>query len=239
MAVDLAAIVPLPVTFVDNAAAAFDPLAGEAPLARVVRTMRGAAVVAVAAPLVGAVRESLAAHGLSAVGVAVAEDPGSRAQCLAAGLHYLQRPAAPRPDSRHPSTAGAGRPSGPGDRRAAGREPRRDAGAGGDRQRESRDAHGSVTGTLDRSTLRAVQYRGGSPPTNCPSCWPGARQMNSTSSTSRFAPARRSPSSTVTPTRSPSNCQGTPPLSRRSSHAGRPPAEQMSRDGHVVRHRSP
>src|SRR5258708_20863091 len=92
MAVDLAAILPLPATYVDDAAAAFDPLAGTAPLARVVRTMRGAAVVAVAGPLVDAVRESLAAHGLSAVGGAVAEDPGSRAQCLAAGLHYLQDP---------------------------------------------------------------------------------------------------------------------------------------------------
>src|ERR1700738_1425038 len=90
MAVDLAAIVPLPAMYVDNVAATVDRLAGEAPLARVVRTMRGTAVVAVAEPLVGAVRESLAAHGLSAVDVAVAENPGSRAQCLKAGLDYLK-----------------------------------------------------------------------------------------------------------------------------------------------------
>ena len=138
MAVNLAAIVPLPATFADNAGAAFAPLAGEAPLARVARTMLGAAVVAVAEPLADAVRETLAAQGLSAVGVAVAENPGSRAQCLAAGLQYLNRPAAPRPDSRHPSAVGAGSLARPGDRRAAGRQPRRDAGAGGDRQRESR-----------------------------------------------------------------------------------------------------
>ena len=83
MVADLAEIVPLPATFVDNAAAVFDPLAGEAPLVRIVRTMRGVAVVAVAEPLVDEVRESLAAQGLSAVDVAVAEDPGTRAQCLA------------------------------------------------------------------------------------------------------------------------------------------------------------
>jgi 2-C-methyl-D-erythritol 4-phosphate cytidylyltransferase len=130
MAVDLAAIVPLPARYIDNVAAAVDRLAGEAPLARVVRTMRGTAVVAVAEPLVGAVRESLAAHGLSAVGVAVAVDPGSRAQCLAAGLDYL--------NSRHPSTARVGQRPGQGDCGAAGRQPRRDACACGDRQRESR-----------------------------------------------------------------------------------------------------
>src|SRR3954451_13218746 len=55
--------------------------------------------------------------------------------------------------------------------------------------------------------------------------------MTSTSSTRRCAPARRSPSSTVTPTRSPLNCQGTLPLSRRLS----PPAEQVFRDGDVAR----
>ncbi len=158
MAVDLAAILPLPATYVDNAAAAFDPLAGTAPLARVVRTMRGAAVVAVAEPLVGAVRESLAAHGLSAVGVAVAEDPGSRAQCLAAGLHYLQDQ--PRHvlihDIRRPLA-----PEGVRDRVIAGLQ------AGNPvvmpvlavtDSVKAVDASGSVTETLARSTLRAVQY---------------------------------------------------------------------------------
>jgi 2-C-methyl-D-erythritol 4-phosphate cytidylyltransferase len=72
MAVDLAAIVPLPATFADNAGAAFAPLAGTAPLARVAQTMLGAAVVAVAEPLADAVRETLAAQGLSAIDVAVA-----------------------------------------------------------------------------------------------------------------------------------------------------------------------
>jgi 2-C-methyl-D-erythritol 4-phosphate cytidylyltransferase len=158
MTVDLAAILPLPATYVDNAAAAFDPLAGAAPLARVVRTMRGAAVVAVAEPLVGAVRESLAAHGLSAVGVAVAEDPGSRAQCLAAGLHYQQDQ--PRHvlihDIRRPLA-----PEGVRNRVIAGLQ------AGNPvvmpvlavtDSVKAVDANGSVTGSLDRATLRAVQY---------------------------------------------------------------------------------
>jgi 2-C-methyl-D-erythritol 4-phosphate cytidylyltransferase len=158
MAADLAAIVPLPAEYVDNAAAAFAPLAGEAPLARVVRAMRGAAVVAVAVPLVGAVRESLAAHGLSAVGVAVAEHPGSRAQCLAAGLHYLTDQ--PRHvlihDIRRPLA-----PEGLGDRVIAGLRagnPVVMPAVAVTDSVKAVDANGSVTGTLDRSTLRAVQY---------------------------------------------------------------------------------
>jgi 2-C-methyl-D-erythritol 4-phosphate cytidylyltransferase len=158
MAVDVAAIVPVPVTFVDNAAAGFEPLAGEPPLVRVVRAMRGVAVVAVAAPLLGAVRESLAAHGLSAVGVAVAEHPGSRAKCLAAGLHYLKE------QPRHVLIHDVRRPLAPEcvrDRVIAGLQ------AGSPvvmpvlavtDSVKAVDAHGSVTGTLDRSTLRAVQY---------------------------------------------------------------------------------
>jgi 2-C-methyl-D-erythritol 4-phosphate cytidylyltransferase len=158
MTVDLAAIVPLPAMYVDNVAAAVDRLAGEAPLARVVRTMRGTAVVAVAGPLVGAIRESLAAHGLSAVGVAVAEDPGSRAQCLAAGLECLKEQ--PRHvlihDIRRPLA-----PDGVRDRVIAGLQ------AGNPvvmpalavtDSVKAVDERGSVTGTLGRSMLRAVQY---------------------------------------------------------------------------------
>src|SRR5258705_7793504 len=152
------AILPLLATYVYDAAAAYDPLAGTAPLARVVRTMRGAAVVAVAGPLVDAVRESLAAHGLSTVGVAVAEDPGSRAQCLAAGLHYLQDP--PRHvlihDIRRPLA-----PEGVRDRVIAGLQ------AGNPvvmpvlavtDSVKAVDTGGSGTQTLDRPTLRATQY---------------------------------------------------------------------------------
>jgi 2-C-methyl-D-erythritol 4-phosphate cytidylyltransferase len=158
MAAELAAIVPLPATFADNAVAVFAPLAGEAPLARVVATMLGASVVAVAASLTDAVRESLAAHGRSDVGVAVAEDPGSRAQCLTAGLHYLK--GQPRHvlihDLRRPLA-----PVGLRDRVIAALQ------AGSPvvmpmlavtDSVKAVDARGSVTGTLDRSTLRTVQY---------------------------------------------------------------------------------
>lgn len=158
MAPDLAAILPLPATFADNAAAAFDPLAGEAPLARVVRTMRGQAVVAVAEPLVGPVRECLAAHGFSGIVVAVAEDSGSRAHCLVAGLRHLKD----RPryvlihDIRRPMA-----PTDIGDRVIAALQsgsPVVMPSLAVTDSVKAVDKTGSVTGTLDRSTLRAVQY---------------------------------------------------------------------------------
>jgi 2-C-methyl-D-erythritol 4-phosphate cytidylyltransferase len=158
MTPDCAEIVPLPAMSVDNAAAVFAPLAGEAPLARVVRTMRDSVVVAAAEPLLGAVRKSLAVHGLSGVGVAVADDPGTRAQCLVAGLHHLED----RP--RHVLIHDIRRPLVPAvlrDRVIAGLH-------AGSRvvmpalavidSVKAVDASGSVTETLDRSTLRAVQY---------------------------------------------------------------------------------
>jgi 2-C-methyl-D-erythritol 4-phosphate cytidylyltransferase len=158
MTPDLAAILPLPAALMDNAAAVFDPLAGEAPLARVVRTMRGQAVVAVAEPLVGAVRECLVAHRLSGAGVAVAEDPRSRAHCLVAGLHHL------KDQPRHVLIHDIRRPLAPvgiGDRVIAALQ------SGSPvvmpllavtDSVKAVDVRGSVTGTLDRSTLRAVQY---------------------------------------------------------------------------------
>jgi 2-C-methyl-D-erythritol 4-phosphate cytidylyltransferase len=156
MAADLAAIVPMPATFADNAA--FAPLAGEPPLARVAGTMLGAAVVAVAEPHIDAVRESLAAHGLSDVGVAVAEDPGSRAQCLAAGLQYLKD--APR----HVLIHDLRRPLAPASLRdrvisalQAGSPVVMPVLAVTDSVKAV-DARGFLTGTLDRSTLRTVQY---------------------------------------------------------------------------------
>lgn len=156
--VDVAAILPLPVTFADSADAVFAPLAGEPPLVRVSRTMLGAAVVAAADPLVDRVRETLAAHGLSAVGVAAADAPGSRAQCIAAGQRNLKDP------PRHVLIHDIRRPLAP--------ETLRDRVIGTLRAGsvvvmptlavtdsvKAVDAHGSVTGTLDRSTLRTVQY---------------------------------------------------------------------------------
>jgi 2-C-methyl-D-erythritol 4-phosphate cytidylyltransferase len=164
--VELSAIVPLPIAVADNRAAVFAPLAGEAPLVRVVRTMLGATaepkcvVVAAAEPLVDEVREILAAHDLP-VGVAVATGSAGRAQCVSAGLECLERePISPRyvliHDIRRPLAPAALR-----DRVAAelrkGSEvvmptlPLTDS-------VKAVDERGSVTATLDRSALRAVQY---------------------------------------------------------------------------------
>jgi 2-C-methyl-D-erythritol 4-phosphate cytidylyltransferase len=165
--VEASAIVPLPATVMDNKAAAFAPLAGESPLARVVRTMLAcvsdpnAVVVASAEPLVGDVRESLAAHGLSAVGVAVTKGPATRADCLAVGLEHLHSQSI---SVRYVLVHDIRRPLAPAD-------------LGGRVIAELRngsqvvmpalpvtdsvkavDARGSVTGTLDRSALTAVQY---------------------------------------------------------------------------------
>lgn len=157
------AIVPL--TVAGSAAAALTPLAGEAPLVRVLRTMLGAAqpaavVVATAKPLLGEVRESLAAHGLSAA-VAVAADPGARAQCLTAGLEYFEREGI---SPQHVIVHDVRRPLASADLFgrviAALRNgsivvmpalPLTDS-------VKSVDVHGSVTRTLDRSVLQVVQY---------------------------------------------------------------------------------
>jgi 2-C-methyl-D-erythritol 4-phosphate cytidylyltransferase len=155
MAGELAAILPLPVTLADNA---FTPLAGQAPLVRVARTMLGAAVVAAAAPMVDRVRETLATQGLSAVDVATVEDPGSRAQCLVAGLRHLHD------SSRHILIHDIRRPLAP----VSLRDRVIDALQAGSPvvmpmlpvtdSVKVVDVDGSVTGTLDRSVLRAVQY---------------------------------------------------------------------------------
>ena len=163
MAVELSAIVPLPIAVGDIRAAVFTPLAGEPPLVRILRTMLGAAiepaaVVATAEPLVDDVRKCLAAHGLS-VGVVVAA--GTRAQCLTAGLEYLERKSiSPRHvlihDVRRPLAS-----AGLCDRVIA--ELRRGSTVVMPTlpltdSVKAVDARGSVTGTLARSLLRAVQY---------------------------------------------------------------------------------
>jgi 2-C-methyl-D-erythritol 4-phosphate cytidylyltransferase len=155
MTSELAAILPLPATLTDNA---FVPLAGEAPLVRVASTMLGAAVVVAAAPLVDRVRETLAAQGLSTVAVTAVDDVGSRAQCLVAGLrhfrdaprhvliHDIRRPLAPASlRDRVIAALQAGSPV------VMPTLPVTDS-------VKAVDAQGLVTGTLDRSALRAVQH---------------------------------------------------------------------------------
>ena len=155
MATEDAAILPLPTTLAETA---FAPLAGQPPLVRAAQTMMGAAVIAAAEPLADVVRETLAAHGLSAVGVAVAEDPGTRAQCMAAGLQYLKG------ESRHVLIYDVRRPLAPTtlrDRVIAalhkGNSVVMPVLAVTDSVKAV-DGRGSVTGTLDRTTLRSVQY---------------------------------------------------------------------------------
>jgi 2-C-methyl-D-erythritol 4-phosphate cytidylyltransferase len=163
--VELSAIVPLPTAAEDNRAAVFAPVAGQAPLVRVVRAMLGAAepssvIVATAEALVDDVRESLAAHHLSA-GVAVTTGRAGRAQCLLAGLEYLEREQiSPRyvlvHDFRRPLASTALRDRVIAELRKGSTVvmpalPLTDS-------VKTVDAQGSVTGTLDRSTLHAVQY---------------------------------------------------------------------------------
>jgi 2-C-methyl-D-erythritol 4-phosphate cytidylyltransferase len=133
-------------------------LAGEAALVRVARAMLGTAVVAAAAPLVDRVRETLAAQGLSTVAVTAVSDPGSRTQCLAAGLrhcgdaprhvliHDIRRPLAPASlRDRVIAALQAGRPV------VVPMLPVTDS-------VKAVDAQGLVTATLDRSALRTVQH---------------------------------------------------------------------------------
>ena len=152
---ELAAILPLPATLADNA---FALLAGKAPLVRVAGTLVGAAVVAAAAPLVDRVSETLAAQGLSEVGVAPVQEPGSWAQCLSAGLQHCHRSA------RHVLIHDVRRPLAPESLRdrviaalLAGSPVVMPVLAVTDSVKAV-DANGAVTGTLDRSTLRTVQY---------------------------------------------------------------------------------
>jgi 2-C-methyl-D-erythritol 4-phosphate cytidylyltransferase len=152
---ELAAIVPLPATLADNA---FVLLAGKAPLVRVAGTLVGAAVVAAAAPLVDRVSETLAAQGLSEVGVASVQGPGSWAQCLAAGLQHFHG------STRHVLIHDVRRPLAPESLRdrviaalLAGSPVVMPVLAMTDSVKAV-DANGAVTGTLDRSTLRTVQY---------------------------------------------------------------------------------
>jgi 2-C-methyl-D-erythritol 4-phosphate cytidylyltransferase len=151
----LAAVLPLPPALADNA---FVPLAGETPLVRIARGMPGAAMVATSAALADRVRETLVAHGLSAIGIAAVEEPDSRAQCLAAGLERIHDSA------RHVLIHDIRRPLSP----ESLRDRVIDALLDGSPivmpmlavtdSVKSVDANGFVTGTLDRSTLQTVQY---------------------------------------------------------------------------------
>ncbi|MDT5076481.1 MAG: 2-C-methyl-D-erythritol 4-phosphate cytidylyltransferase [Mycobacterium sp.] len=158
------AILPLPATV--DPAAIFSAVAGDEPLVLAVRTLldRIAAsrvVVAVAEPLVALVHDVLATRGWSAVAVVAAPVPGDRYRALLSGLQYLaQERLSPESvlvhDYRHPLVPGEVT-----DRVIAGL-------AAGHRivvpvipvtdSVKSVDERGTVVETVDRTTLRTVQY---------------------------------------------------------------------------------
>jgi 2-C-methyl-D-erythritol 4-phosphate cytidylyltransferase len=85
------AILPVPESYAQHREAVFAPVAGESPLVRIVRALAavGDVVVSAARPLADEVRETLAAQAFPAVRMVGTRSPGSRANCIAAGLAAL------------------------------------------------------------------------------------------------------------------------------------------------------
>ncbi|MGD9621400.1 MAG: 2-C-methyl-D-erythritol 4-phosphate cytidylyltransferase [Mycolicibacterium sp.] len=85
------AIVPVPAGLAERPEAVVAAVAGLSPLARIVRTLakRCDVVVATAAAVADPVHEALAAQEFSSVRKVVATAPGERAQCVEAGLRGL------------------------------------------------------------------------------------------------------------------------------------------------------
>lgn len=158
---------PLPFSVAENTAVAFFPLTGGNPLIRITRAILGAVadprrvVVAAAEPLAGSVRDSLESHGLPPVSVVPVAGPAWRADCLSAALQHVERQ---RISTSHVLVHDISRPLITGDLQDRVIEGLR----GGATvvmpalpltdSVKAVDSHGSVTGTLDRSQLRAVQY---------------------------------------------------------------------------------
>ena len=155
----------LPLTRPGDLSAATEPVAGEAPLVRVLRSVLGAVsesdVVVVTPPtLADAVAACLLAAGLS-VAVAVTHEPGTRRQAIRAGLEHLDVQTHSSAsvlicDHRHPLS------------RAAVAHRVLAALADGAAiavptvamtdSVKTVDELGSVLGTVDRAALRTVQY---------------------------------------------------------------------------------
>jgi 2-C-methyl-D-erythritol 4-phosphate cytidylyltransferase len=155
----LAAIVPL----APSASGALAPLAGVPPLLRVVRNLLesvadpSAVVVAAADRLIDDVRDLLAGAEVSLAPVA---EPATRAQCLAAGLELVRRQDPARSVLVHdlrqplPSREACDRVVArllEGDPVVLPVLPVTDS-------VKAVDANGSVAATVDRATLRVVQY---------------------------------------------------------------------------------
>jgi 2-C-methyl-D-erythritol 4-phosphate cytidylyltransferase len=165
--VELSGVVPLPISVVNNRAAAFLPLAGAPALARIARVLvdavaePGRVIIAAAEPLVGDVRAALASQDLASVNVVSVSGPASRPDCLRAALEYLRRASF---STSHVLVHDISRPLPSPDlaeRVVAGMR------SGGTvvmpilavtDSIKAVDVHGSITSTVDRSALRAVQY---------------------------------------------------------------------------------
>lgn len=152
------AILPLPGSFAERRDAVFLPVAGVSPLIRIVGGLAraGEVVVAAAAPLADDVRHALAGQPFSGVRVVAAEPPGTRAQCIAAGLAGLPRGPVLLHDLAWPLFADATVESVVAAVRGGApvvwpTRPVTDS-------VKVVDERGAVTATLDRSALRTVQY---------------------------------------------------------------------------------
>lgn len=156
---------PLPVSVADNPAAAFLPLATQPPLTRIVRSTLdvvaepGRIVVAVAASLVADVPTALESVG--SVSVVAVSGAAHRADCLGAALEHLRRASF---STSHVLVHDISSPLVSADLAERVVEGLR----GGDTvvmpalavtdSVKAVDVNGSITATVDRSVLRAVQY---------------------------------------------------------------------------------
>lgn len=164
---DVSVVVPLPISVADNMAAAFLPLATVPPLVRIVRTLLDAAaeparvVVAAAEPLVGDVRAALASESLASVSVTAVTGLASRADCLGAALECLRQASF---STTHVLVHDISSPLASAE--VAERVIEGLQGGGTVVMPElavtdsvkAIDVHGSVTATVDRSALRAIQF---------------------------------------------------------------------------------
>lgn len=164
---DVSVVVPLPISVADNMAAAFLPLVTQPPLVRVVRTLLGAVtelgriVVAAAEPLVDEVRAALASEDLTSVTVVAVDGVASRADCLTAALECLRQSSF---STTHVLIHDISSPLVSVD--VARRVVEGMRGGGTVVMAElavtdsvkAVDVHGSVTATVDRSVLRAIQF---------------------------------------------------------------------------------
>lgn len=153
---------PLPVSVPPDAA--FVPLAGQPLLVIVVRALlealadQNSIAVAACQGLVAGIREHLAAADLSGVGIVSVEGSASRVQCLAAGLEHLSA------GVRHVLVHDIRQPLIPADVRdrviahLTGGDPVVLPTLPVTDSVKAVDDDGTVAATLDRSTLRVVQY---------------------------------------------------------------------------------